>query len=243
MKLLILGTNLSFLMFILSFVTLTQAESMRNEKYILESGDFESKAQINSEVAKPKSNYADTPDVYGGENWEARAGFPYNDSLYPFSFSISNTTVNYGALNPGEPIIRTTILTVSNKSAFGYQIVAQETNELKASESGEIVPDITCDSGTCTETTAAEWISPLTYGFGYRCDDIRGISCSEDFTTRTFYKQFANMEQKEKPQSIMNGFDILGEAQAEFTYKINISPGKEEEPYQNIIIYVATTSI
>ncbi|MBI4091723.1 MAG: hypothetical protein HY427_00755, partial [Candidatus Levybacteria bacterium] len=92
-------------------------------------------------------------------------------------------------------------------------------------------------------TTAAAWTSPLTYGFGYRCDNVSGSDCSSAFATTNFYKQFASEEAVEPAQVVMSTSNVGRNRQGKITYKINISASQPAGIYQNVIKYIATPSI
>jgi hypothetical protein len=118
-----------------------------------------------------------------------------------------------------------------------------ENHPLRALSTGINIPDTTCDSGTCNESTAAEWINLTTYGFGYRCDNISGSDCSTDFANPSYYKHFASSETGETMQPVMTGGNIGSDISSQITYKINISAAQEAGIYQNSITYIAIPSI
>ena len=94
-----------------------------------------------------------------------------------------------------------------------------------------------------TQTTAAAWVNPLTYGFGYRCDNVSGSDCSAGFANSDYYKQFANRSKGETPQVVMSSLNVGRSRQGEITYKVNISATQLAGQYQNIIMYIATPTI
>lgn len=244
------GAMISFILFLYSLlgdltIHKVEAQMMRNDSYILKWGNFNSFAGKASDASRTVTftGGQNAIGLYSGTNYKVRAGFQYIYSIIPFSFSISNTVINFGSLVPGEPLTRTTNLTVSNGSAYGYQVTAQENNALRVLSTGIDIQDTTCDAGTCTETTAAAWTSPLTYGFGYRCDNLSGTDCSTDFATTTFYKQFADIERSETPQTLMSSTSVGTGRQSQITYKLNISATQQAGLYQNVITYIATPSI
>ena len=218
---------------------------MKNNDYILRYGNFNS---ISGSVSSDQHKLGFTSGgdlalgLYSGENFKVRAGFQYVHSIIPFSLTVSSQTINFGTLNPGEPISRTNRLKISNGSAFGFQITAIENHSPKTAD-GNIIPDTTCDSGSCTQNTAASWTGLLTYGFGYRCDDISGNSCSSDFTNVTYFKQFANKELNEPAASVMSGTNVGRDIEGEITYKINIPGTQPSGLYQNIVQYIATPTL
>lgn len=221
------------------------AVTMSNANWII---DF---ANLNSTSGKPTgTNYKVSntvgqigPGLYSGTNFTVRAGFQYVYSIIPFRFSISNIVIDFGNLTPTNPVTRTSTLTLSNGSANGYAVRAYETRALMVPSTGQLIPDTTCDAGTCTELTAAAWTSNLVYGFGYRCDNVSGTDCPPAFSTGTFYKQFANQTVDEEPQPVMLGTNVGRNKQVTITYKVNISGTQAPGEYTNQIIYLAVPSI
>jgi hypothetical protein len=183
------------------------------------------------------------PGLFTGTNFKIRAGFQYINSIIPFTFTISTLNIDFGPLTPGAPVTRTNRLIVSNGSAYGYTVVARQNWPLRANSSGISIPDTTCDSGTCTESSASEWTSLTTFGFGYRCDDISGTDCNTDFAGANDYKQFASSESAELAQPVMTGLNVGRDIESEITYKVNISATQAAGNYENTITYIALPSI
>lgn len=221
------------------------AFKMTNANYTILEGN------LNSVAGKPtNSNYKLGVTVgelgsglYSGTNYKIRAGFEYIYSIIKFQFSISSTLVDFGTLTPTNPVTRTQTLTISNGSANGYTVTASENHPLIVDSTGAVIPDTTCDGGTCTETTSAAWSNTLTYGFGYRCDDISGTDCASGFTTGTYYKQFADDSASETEQSVMTGANVGRNKQVQITYKANISGTQPGGLYRNVITYIATPTL
>jgi len=216
-----------------------------NDKYILHQANFNftSGKASNASYGLGFTGGELAQGLFSGANYIVRSGFQYYYSIIPFEFAVSSQFVDFGPLVPGTPVTRTNRLTLSNGSAFGYEVLVFENHPLRNNPTGLDIPDTTCDSGTCSETTAAAWTLGTTYGFGYRCDDITGTECSSDFATSTFYKQFASSESAELAQPVMSGSDVGRDFESEVTYKVNISSTQPAGLYQNQIIYVAVPSI
>ena len=216
---------------------------MKSSNFILRGGNFNqaSGRPTNSNFRLGFTSGELGIGLYSGTNYKVRAGFQY---LRPgsFRFSITNLAITFGTLHPGEPISRTSNLTITNTSAYGYSVTAAEDHPMRVLSSGVDIPDTTCDSGTCTQVTPSAWTSLLTYGFGYRCDNISGSDCPSGFATSTFYRQFANLEGNESPQYVMQGVNN-GTKTVQITYKVNISQTQAAGLYQNVIRYIATPSI
>lgn len=216
------------------------AFTMSNANWIIDFGN------LNMTSGKPTgTNYKVSntvgqiaPGLYTGTNYTVRAGFQYVYSLIPFRFSISNLFIDFGTLSPTNPVTRTNTLTISVGTANGYSVKAYENHSLQTA-SGNLIPDTTCDSGLCTDSIASAWSNTLTYGFGYRCDNISGTDCSTDFSTSTFYKQFSNDAYGESPAAVMTGSNVGRNKSVQVTYKVNISGTQAPGDYSNQIIYLA----
>jgi len=231
------------------------AQTMSNGTYKLQMGNLNS---IAGESSSSNYNLSITsgetaPGLYEGANFKVKAGFQYvprGSSV--FSFSVSNTLIDFGILSPTNPVSRATTLTVSNSSAPSYQITASENHQLLVAKTGAIIADTTCDRGTCTQNQASEWASTLTYGFGYRCEAISIISngakssaCIENdtsFSTPNYFKQFADTSKKEKAQIVVKGGKGSGQ-KATITYKVNISSSQAAGNYSNSVTYIAVPNL
>lgn len=242
-----LGAMMSFVIFCLTFYSDVNAQTMSNSSYKLETGNFNPFAgkATGNDKSITFTGGQNTPGLYSGTNYQVHAGFAYDPSgqtTTSFSFSISDTSVNFGQLVPGEPIIRTNSLIISSPSS-GYQVLASEANPLRMTTGKTDIPDTACDAGNCTEVTSGLWTSPLSYGFGYRCDNLQATDCASDFANLDYYKQLANLEAKEEPQIVMSNAKAIGTSKTQITYKTNVAGTQKPGVYQNIIIYIATPSI
>jgi len=218
---------------------------LSNDKYILHEGNFNytSGRGSNADFDLTFTGGELAQGLFSGPNYSVRSGFQYYYSIIPFEFAVSSQFVDFGPLIPGTPVTRTNRLILSNGSAFGYDVVVFENHALRVFSTGNDIPDTTCDSGTCSETTSAEWSQNTTYGFGYRCDDITGTECDSGFTTANYYKQFANLEELETLQSVMSGANVGKDFETQITYKVNVSSTQAAGLYQNLVTYIATPSI
>lgn len=219
--------------------TKSAAETMRNDWYILKMGNF------NMAAGKPTGAGGKVsftmgqigPGLYTGANYKVRAGFQYIYTLYPFSFTISQTSIDFGTISPANPVIRTNILTVNNQSAGGYIVTSSENHPMLVPSSGSMIPNTTCDNGLCSPSSATAWTSSLTYGFGYRCDNVSGTDCVTDFSTSTFYKPFSASP---SATTVMNGVNAGKNKQSQITYKVNVSATQPAGAYSNLVTYIAT---
>lgn len=232
--------------FILSFLFLSlhpvRALTMSNDNYILQMGNFNmASGKPTSSTYKLGFTMGQTgPGLYTGTNYKVRAGFQYIHSIIPFRFSIDGINIDFGTLTATNPVTRTNTLIVSNGSAYGYSVTAYENHQLAASSSGAIIPDTTCDDGNCTEQESSIWDSNLTYGFGYRCDNLVGSDCASGFSDSRNYKQFADKSMAEISRSVMAGTAVSRSRKVTITYKVNISGTQQSGLYTNVLTYIAT---
>src|SRR3989304_1751914 len=92
---------------------------MNNDLYRLQMGNLNS---FSGESSGSNYNLSITsgetaPGLYSNTNYKVKAGFQYVPRGYPFSFTISNTLIDFGTLSPTNPVTRTTTLTISNSTA------------------------------------------------------------------------------------------------------------------------------
>lgn len=217
------------------------AFTMSNDNWILKLGNF------NVAAGKPTSDKykvaltvgQTSPGLFTGTNYKVRSGFQYISSIIRFSFTISSTSIDFGILSPTNPVTRTNTLTVSNGSAYGYLVTASENHPLQAQATSAIIPDTSCDNGSCNATDSADWAHTLTYGFGYRCDNVTGTDCANGFSDKTAYKRFANAVIGETA-TVMSGKNVGRNKKATITYKINVATTQTAGTYSNVITYIAT---
>jgi hypothetical protein len=216
------------------------AQTMSNANYILQMGNLNS---FSGRGGGPDYTLTFTggqsgANLFTGPNYKVKLGFQY---IYPFvfRFSISSIFVDFGTISPTFPVTRSHQLTVTNHSAYGYQVTVSQNHNLRVDSSGNEIPPTTCDGGSCTPTTAAAWTGSLVYGFGYRCDNVSGTDCDSQFAT-DFYKPFIA-----SPSAIvvMSSINVGTNRKSNVTYKVNVSGTQAAGLYKNIINYIATPTI
>nr|MBI5455988.1 hypothetical protein [Candidatus Levybacteria bacterium] len=215
------------------------AQTMTNAFYILQMGNLNSIAgKPTGQTYKVSFTVGQTgANLFSGPNYKVRAGFQYIYSIIPFRFSISSVLVDFGIITPGTPVIRSQLLTVSNNSAYGYQVTVSQNHNLRVNASGNEIPPTTCDAGTCTTTTPAVWTSSLVYGFGYNCQNVSGTDCAAGYTDTTYYRPFIASP---SAVSIMSSVNVGRNRKANVNYKVNIAQLQAAGLYTNIINYIAT---
>jgi len=223
------------------------AFTMSNAFYIIILGNLNS---IAGQVSGPGATLTFTSGelgagLYTGTNYKLCAGF-YGGIFCNksgvvsglFTFTVTPTALDFGTIDPTSPVTRTNTLDVLS-TASGYSVTGIENNSLKQN-SPTTIADTTCDSGSCTPSTAAPWTSNLTYGFGYRCDNLLQNDCVTGFAT-DYYKPFANQTLSQNPQLVMQAISgFASDKQSQITYKVNVSGSQLPGVYTNTITYVAS---
>ncbi len=178
---------------------------------------------------------------FSSTGYIVKAGFQYWHSIIPFSFSISDTTIELGSLTPQTPSTATTVLTASFGGAGQYQVTAVEVGTLRTANGGNTIVDTSCNGGaqTCTETSANVWNSSTAYGFGY---NMSGTGIPGDFTNNTYFRPFPDSSISESPAVVMSSTNITTSSQATVTFKANISNTQPAGSYQTLVKFVATPS-
>ncbi|MGB9637314.1 MAG: hypothetical protein ACPLY7_00770 [Microgenomates group bacterium] len=184
-----------------------------------------------------------SPGLYTSTGYKVMAGFWYIKTIIPFSFSISNTVIDFNSLSVGVASTAVTTLTVSAGGAGGYQVTVQENHPLLVDSIGAIIPDTTGDNGDITESNAGTWAQNTTYGFGYT---LYGDDVPAPFPTSApagnSYKQFADASKNETAQVIMSRNAVGKNRTATLIYKVNVSATQLAGRYHNVITYIATPS-
>lgn len=221
---------------------------IESDNYKIQLPGFNSGAGIPS-----SSNYAINSTIgalaaglFESTNYKVRSGFQYIHTIIPFSFTISDVSIDFGTLNVGIASTQPSTLTVKAGGAGGYSVKAQENHPLAIDNnpSNPTIADTLCDSGPCSETSAQNWSSASTYGFGF---NMSGDDIPADFSGGK-YRQFADAASAEDPATIMTKSGVTWdypnntwpwESQATITYKVNVSATQEAGKYYNLILFTA----
>jgi len=216
---------ISFIFHLSSFISVFAASSSNNN-YDVEIKD------IDTVQVKPQ----EIPKTLDTEK-QSRLPIPVvTRETAPMSFSLSTALIDFGPLSPNNPTLRTNTLSIINKGT-DYTIQASEDHPLKSIDNA-VIADATCDNGACSEQNEALWASNLTYGFGFRCEDVEGKDC-KDSANLNFYKQFANTSKHEIPQIIMTGRQSSLEKKGQITFKLNTSGTQKRGNYSNTVTLTA----
>jgi len=174
------------------------------------------------------------PGAYDGTGYIVKSGFQY---IYPFqtlSLKISKLTIDLGELTPRQFSSNNHTLTVDTNGAGGYSVQAAESHPLRLQSGITIIPDTTCDSGTCSESTASTWTTATNYGFGF---NVSGNDVAADFSSANHYRQFANLAGAETFKTIMSGSGVSVNRVSTVTYKVAVSGSQNAGLYETLVIY------
>ncbi len=213
---------------------------IRSDNYEIQMPNFNSGAGIpGSTNYKLDTTIGQTaPGLYSSTGYRVKSGFQYIHSIIPFSFSMSNFLINFGNLIPETPATASSTLVVSSGGAGAYKVTARESDYLKT-DTGNIIPDTTCDASSCSESAAGVWTLTSTYGFGY---NMTGNDIPADFVDETYFRHFANVAQSQTDQVVMSSNTVGRGRTATITYKVNVSAVQPAGNYQNKILFTAIPS-
>jgi len=212
------------------------SQHFTSDSYIIDWGNFNitsgRKTSVNYRLTDTVGQNA--PGLSEGDNLKIKAGFQYiYDLSRVISFTIDKLNIDFGTLIPGIGVTDTNLLTVTTPSGRGYQIMAQENHPLWINPSN-FIPNTSCDSGNCTSTLSAPWITSDKYGFGY---NVTGIGATAYFPDSTYFRPFADFSKNESSVVIASEPSPVKDRQAIVTYRVLISPLQGAGDYENYITY------
>ena len=238
-----------FSTFIVIFVCLTSTQLSFAQTYEIDKDAID---QMGEE--KSSDNYK-MNDALGqttsgeilGSSYKIQSGIMYYD-LIPLSFTLSNTSVDFGQLTPQTPSTGSTDITVITNSPEGYQVTAYETTPLKLKNiaTSRRIPYGASDGddlpfNSITESSEGAWDSFATqFGFGFTVSNLTGADAA--FTSG--YREFADYSYSEIPQVLMskNGSTPESGSSVRVTYQVNVDYIQPAGSYQNEIIYILTAT-
>lgn len=144
------------------------------------------------------------------------------------ALAFSQPFLSFGFVVPGESVSRENTLQIQTSQKRGTSVWILQDKPLSAGTAS--ITNTTCDTGSCSPSQAGVWQSPLTYGFGIRCENSE--SCLSDFSQDHMYRPLTN----KTPSLIMksNKTSYSGT----LLYKINIPASQIPLPYANTATYL-----
>lgn len=159
-----------------------------------------------------------------------KAGFQYVHVLYPFTFTLSDTTIDFGTLIPNDPQEQQLTATVSHRGQ-GYEVKVYEDHKLQTFDGNSWINDTVCDNPYCDEDTAEKWVSNSVDGFGY---NVSGHDYSSDFLSSDYFRPFST-----NPTTFMESNEAAKNRQALINVKVNIGATQAVGTYQTVLRFIA----
>lgn len=154
------------------------------------------------------------------------------------------TSVPFGGMSLNSFKTLAQDLTVSTNASGGYVVTGQENDQLGlGGATTPFIPDTTCDGGTCSESTAAEWNTATNNGFGYSLENVDAVSIAFEYDTSgdTFRsKQFADITGSETAQTLFSSTTVANAENAYVCYRLSVGATQAAGDYENQITYTAT---
>jgi hypothetical protein len=229
-------------LFIGLFSPQASALTMKNLDYILQMGNLNSGAGkgANSQYGLTVTLGQTAPGLFSGPNYKVRSGFQYIYTIIPFSFTISPLEINFGTLTPTNFVSRTQTVSVTNGSAYGYIVTAAENHQLLVPASGALIPNTSCDGGSCTTSLATAWTNSFAFGLGVRCEYTVGSTCASDFNGTDFFRPIADKSSGQTPQAVISATNVTHGSTETLTYKVNVAASQSPGDYSNVVELIAT---
>lgn len=179
------------------------------------------------------------------------------------TFTTTATTVPWGHLPSANNFFYAAQQLIINTNASGgYAVTIQENDQLGKNGNvctgtvpsagnytfgaGTCIRDTVCDSGTCSEVTAADWTDALNApGIGYSEASESGTDAPFFYNekTRVFSaKQLADKQGGETPQVVMSNTGPVSGSSVYICYKIAVPGNQPSGYYYNIAKYTATST-
>lgn len=162
------------------FAVTANAQMMQNENHLLELNPVE------PEVPEKKFVSTPIPTTSASPSPQVKLKRLEKPSPKNISIDINTDLLSFGILSPTSPSERELKISLSGSSQTQIIYVAKTGDLLN--NSNDIIPNISCDQGGCSDQIASEWINTLTFGYGYTC---LSEGCDADFT-QTAYRPFSN---------------------------------------------------
>ncbi len=147
------------------------------------------------------------------------------------------TAVPFGSMNANTFKKGCQLLTVNTNAGDGYTMTSQE-NDQMTNAGSQTIPDTTCDSGTCTESTGGAWTTAsANHGLGHTCF---GLNCVAGYSSGANYRQFASIADTETAQTIMSSSTPVTNATSTVVYQLSVSGSQSSGDYTNTVVYITT---
>lgn len=215
------------------------AETMESSSYTLRQGNLNMTSGLKSSSSYSLSDTVGqtAAEFFSSNGYHVKAGFQYMYTLYDFSFSISDLSIDLGTAVSNTFSTASHTLTVTAPGQ-GYSVTAIESSRLQNSADPlDFIPDTTCDSGSCTDTSAGVWTVATNNGFGY---NVSGDDKASDFTDSTYFRPFPDASLGETPTVVMTSSNAGKNRTSTVTYQLSVPGSQAGGSYSNQITFIAT---
>ena len=164
----------------------------------------------------------------------------------------SSTTIPFGTLSGANTFyVGCHRLSVSTNASSGFSSTIEENTNL-ITGSGVVIPDTTCDGGSCSETATDTWATATgNDGFGFSCENISGNGLCRLGTNGavTTYMQIACRGSDaqcdpgsggETKQVFISTSTPVDTADVRLHYKLTVSGTQPAGSYSNTVSYITT---
>lgn len=218
---------------------LAHAETMQSTSYTVRQGNFNVTSGVKSSSSYSLSDTVGqtATEYFSSSGYHVKAGFQYLYTLYDFSFSLSALSLNLGTTSPNSFSTNNHTLTV-NAPGQGYSVTAIAAHRLKnLADPTDFIASTTCDSGTCTTSSASVWTTASNNGFGF---NVTGSDKAADFTDSTYYRPFADASLGDSPATIITSSAAGKNRTSTINYKLSVPGTQAGGTYATQITYIAT---
>ena len=174
------------------------------------------------------------------KGYSLSTGFSSYEGAIPFSFSVSNASIDLGSNLNKKPSQKETTLSVSFGGAGSYTIEAFKAGPLQTLDKKNSIPDTKCNGGndTCSNGHAALW-TKKTGGFGFT---LEGDDVVTDFKNNDYFRPFADINADEEPVVVVKTDAPVHKRDTVFRTKLVPSALQTSGSYSTIITFVAMPS-
>jgi hypothetical protein len=161
-----------------------------------------------------------------------------NDGASVTAVDTSPTSVSLGTFPVNTFSIGCQDLVVSTNAGAGYSLTTQETSAMSTVDGRFIIPDTTCDAGSCSESVAGTWTDATKNGFGHTCfNQDNNQNCNAAYSNGTNFRQFANIAGGEAPQAIMSS-STPASVTARIKFRLSVGAQQVAGMYKTQILYI-----
>lgn len=176
------------------------------------------------------------------------------------SVATTSTSVPFGALSIDSFTNAAQGLSVSTNATGGYAVTAVANDQLGRNggacvgdnTGANCIPDSVGNTSDMSHTNQAEWGQTAVKGFAFSLDDVNTSGTTPAFEydgsagsctgAGTCYKQFADAEDSQAPQTVMSYTSVADNHNLYVCYKAIISATQAAGNYENYITYTATAT-